>query len=454
MLDQNSEQQSELISLVKTISSDKSQPALMDEAQAPPETLNHVQAPVQAIAMAPVASNHIASNQVAPKHDGTDPGLISSTVAPPISSTKVAPADYSTVAYSSTYATDEPVKHVVAHHHHANDDTMLDEEKPFSLWRFLIHGNRTSLVSLILLLVYFAGGICFFVLLEGWAVGDTIYFAVVVMTTVGYGDFAPTTDHAKLFTCLYVLCGLIIDACAVSNIADAFTAWAAAQMREHSEKCMFEHNKFKNKKRRKAFLYDMGYFAFMLLLGMTFLANVMDFPGQDIEGNVWINSLYLSVITLTTVGFGDIPISTDVEKAMVVLYMLVGIPVFANFLQAFTSFVFGGEKDKIKLHLIQGGASPENFNQLLKFRDALNQEIGCPYDAKEKKIDRFHFLACVLVQNGLLEKLHIKRIMHSFDRMDTVEDGFITLHDVERHFSRETADARGSGAENGPMPTG
>ncbi|MGI9667103.1 MAG: potassium channel family protein [Acidimicrobiia bacterium] len=47
-------------------------------------------------------------------------------------------------------------------------------------------------------------------LLEEWSWVDSLYFSVVAVTTVGFGDFTPTSDAAKLFTVLYVLCGVTI----------------------------------------------------------------------------------------------------------------------------------------------------------------------------------------------------------------------------------------------------
>lgn len=44
--------------------------------------------------------------------------------------------------------------------------------------------------------------------LEGWSWIDSIYFSVVTLTTVGYGDFSPQTDGGKLFTIFYIIIGL------------------------------------------------------------------------------------------------------------------------------------------------------------------------------------------------------------------------------------------------------
>ena len=46
--------------------------------------------------------------------------------------------------------------------------------------------------------------------LEGWTYLDSLYFVVVTLTTIGYGDLAPTTELAKWVTIFYGLNGVAI----------------------------------------------------------------------------------------------------------------------------------------------------------------------------------------------------------------------------------------------------
>lgn len=45
-------------------------------------------------------------------------------------------------------------------------------------------------------------------LVEGWSFIDALYFAVMTVTTIGYGDLVPTHSVSKLITILYAFLGI------------------------------------------------------------------------------------------------------------------------------------------------------------------------------------------------------------------------------------------------------
>ena len=74
-----------------------------------------------------------------------------------------------------------------------------------------------ALASLVLVLL--AGGTVFYWRVEGWSILDSLYFSVITLTTVGYGDLAPSGGLSKVFTMVYVLLGLGVLVSFVSVVA-------------------------------------------------------------------------------------------------------------------------------------------------------------------------------------------------------------------------------------------
>ena len=60
--------------------------------------------------------------------------------------------------------------------------------------------------------------------LEGWSWIDSIYFSVITLTTVGYGDYSPQTDEGKLFTIFYIVIGIGIILSFVNTIYNHYSS--------------------------------------------------------------------------------------------------------------------------------------------------------------------------------------------------------------------------------------
>lgn len=80
----------------------------------------------------------------------------------------------------------------------------------------VVHRNFQLLA--IASLVTLAVGTIIFRAIENWSWIDSFYFSAVSLTTVGYGDYTPTTDGGKLFAVLYLFIGIGIIASLVNNL--------------------------------------------------------------------------------------------------------------------------------------------------------------------------------------------------------------------------------------------
>lgn len=60
-------------------------------------------------------------------------------------------------------------------------------------------------ILLYVLLTLLIGGTAFYTEIEGWSIIDSLYFSVMTMSTIGYGDFVPTTTFSKIFTMVFAI---------------------------------------------------------------------------------------------------------------------------------------------------------------------------------------------------------------------------------------------------------
>jgi hypothetical protein len=75
-----------------------------------------------------------------------------------------------------------------------------------AIWRGLRDPEFRAL--LILVIITLLTGALFYVKVEGWTLLDAVYFCFVTLTTIGYGDLAPTKPISKIFTILYIIVGI------------------------------------------------------------------------------------------------------------------------------------------------------------------------------------------------------------------------------------------------------
>ena len=115
----------------------------------------------------------------------------------------------------------------------------------YKLLRAIWHGvkyDEEFRVLLIVLLTLLLGGTYFYWSVEGWSIVDAMYFSVMTMSTIGYGDLTPTTTFSKIFTIIYALLSIGVFVAVVSKIVTIILAEKKAyKKRKNHKKATTKH---------------------------------------------------------------------------------------------------------------------------------------------------------------------------------------------------------------------
>lgn len=96
-----------------------------------------------------------------------------------------------------------------------------------SLWhilKILFRQEEQKAIMLAVLFILMIGTV-FYHNIEGMTYLDALYFSVMTLATVGYGDLSPHTALGKLFSIVYVLVGVGIITALIANFNRALVEY-------------------------------------------------------------------------------------------------------------------------------------------------------------------------------------------------------------------------------------
>lgn len=152
---------------------------------------------------------------------------------------------------------------------------------------------------------------------------DALYFIVVTLCTIGYGDIVPDTTFTKLFTCVFILIGFgfvdILLNGLVTYICDRQEAVFLSTMDENRFNAMVRTYMIDKEKGRMRIRIKVCL-ALGVVIGCLAIGTVTVHFLEDIN---WVDSFYLSVTSVTTVGYGDYAFTTLTGRCFAIIWLLV-----------------------------------------------------------------------------------------------------------------------------------
>jgi len=74
-------------------------------------------------------------------------------------------------------------------------------------------------------------GTLFYWRFEDWTIIESLYFCVVTLTTVGFGDLSPSTAGTQIFTIIYILTGFGVLVALLTSVAQEYLKLKAEDSR-------------------------------------------------------------------------------------------------------------------------------------------------------------------------------------------------------------------------------
>lgn len=162
-----------------------------------------------------------------------------------------------------------------------------------------------------------------FIVHETHPVVDALYFCIVTMCTIGYGDITPNNVSTKLFSIMFVLVGFgfidILLSGMVSYVLDLQENYMLRAVKRGTQKDNAGSYIIDVKKGRMRIRMKVALALGVVVLCIGVGVSIMHF----VERLGWLDSFYLSVMSVTTVGYGDRAFKTLSGRIFASIWLLV-----------------------------------------------------------------------------------------------------------------------------------
>eukprot|EP00978_Attheya_sp_CCMP212_P023386 scaffold71562_cov60-Attheya_sp.AAC.2 len=277
---------------------------------------------------------------------------------------------------------------------------------------------------------------------EDWSIVDSIYFAVVMFTTIGYGDMSPSTQASQLFTIFFALYGIVILGLFLGIMGEVLVEaqqGAVKAVRERAQKRMMEMFSHENDAsagaRASAILESEDddtvkeeeenvenhlcidiHKALVRMAPILSSVVVAALLIGHAEGWTIITSLYYCVITSTTVGFGDEAPQKEWVRIVAIFFMPVAVAVFGEVLGRIAQIYMDRSTQQAEKQFLQ--------------RELTLSDLAIMDTDGDGEVSLAEFLYFMLVAMQKVDKESLDELKNLFQSLDADNSGSLQKEDL------------------------
>lgn len=269
-----------------------------------------------------------------------------------------------------------------------------------------------------------------------WTYLDAVYFAVVTVSTVGYGDFSPLSDaHASggmmFFTIMYVVVGIVFIwptfAGAVEKVSRPAFHSVAKLVDNLLPPKQIDINESGEPDfvvpQRALIFYGRSLAApFVCFIVLQIVCAAVFVAIEDDVNGDYGKALYHCLITATTVGYGDVSIRTDDGKIFAVVHILLSVSLLAAILTNVDEL-----RSKRRTQLKHGKM----------FLDRINVKNILSLDTDGLGVDRFEFVVGMLIRVDAVDPKFVLSLLAQFQALDVDGDGRLMRGELEAYAEKQ-----------------